>query len=95
MSTIQLSGNIEVDPAQIASVTLDEKGAKVNARAVTVASGDWQDLRVPEDSLLVRLHDGSEFVIRGKEEAAAAWEQLQRAKEGGKLDFPMTRNQAA
>ncbi len=89
MSTIQLSKDIEVDPTQIASVTLEKKGAKISSKVVSVSSGEWQDLRVPEDSLIVRLSDGSEFAIRGEQEAKTAWDQLRAAKEGQSLGFGM------
>ena len=89
MSTIQLNNEVEVDPSQIASVTLEKKGAKISSKVVSVSSGDWQDLRVPEDSLIVRLNDGAEFAIRGEQEAKQAWDQLRAAKEGQSLSFGM------
>ncbi|MDQ2841717.1 MAG: hypothetical protein M3Y72_11890 [Acidobacteriota bacterium] len=89
MSTIQLSNEIAVEPTEIVSVTLEEKGAKISAKVVSVSSGDWQDLRVPEDSLIVRLSDGGEFVVRGEQEAKRAWDQLREAKERDSLRFGM------
>ncbi len=89
MSTIRLSDDIEVEPTQIASVTLESKGAKINSKVVSVSSGDWQDLRVPEDSLVVRLKDGGEFVIRGEQPARKGWDDLQQVKDQQHLDFEM------
>jgi len=94
VSTIRLSDEIEVDPTQITSVTLEKKGAKISAKVVSVSSGDWQDLRVPQDSLVVRLSDGSEFVVRGEQEAQRAWDQLEQSKQQSKLAFGMSVNQA-
>ncbi len=95
MSTIQLSPDIEIDPKQIASVTLEKKGAKISSKVVSVSSGDWQDLRVPEDSLIVRLSDGAEFAIRGEGEAKRAWDQLREVKDQQNLGFGMNSNQAS
>jgi hypothetical protein len=91
VSTIRLNDDIEVESAQIASVTLEEKGAKVSAEVVSVSSGDWQDLRVPEDSLIVRLQDGGEFAIRGKQAARIAWDKLAEVKTEQGLQFEMNR----
>jgi CRISPR/Cas system CMR subunit Cmr4 (Cas7 group RAMP superfamily) len=94
VSTIQLSDDIQVDPSQITSVTFEEKGAKISGNAVTVGSGgDWGDLRVPEDSLIVRLIDGSEFVIRGEQEAKRALDVLKQAKNQGQFKFEVGNNQ--
>ena len=90
VNTIQLNKDIEVDPTQIASVTLEKKGAKISSKVVSVSSGDFQDLRVPEDSLIVRLSDGAEFAIRGEQEAKSAWDQLRAAKEAQSLGFGMS-----
>lgn len=92
MSTIQLSDEIQVDPSQIASVTFDEKGAKISGNAVSVSGGDWTDLRVPEDSLIVRLNDGAEFVIRGQQEARKALDLLNQAKSQNRLPFEIHTN---
>ena len=89
MSTIQLSQDIEVEPAQIATVQLERRGAKISSKVVSVASGDFQDLRVPEDSLIVRLQDGAEFVIRGEAAAQQAYDQLKQVKEREKLGFEL------
>ena len=87
MSAIQLSQEISVEPSQIVSVTLEEKGAKISGKVVTVSSGGFEDLQVPEDSLIVRLNDASEFVIRGEQEARRAWDQLKEIKETQNLSF--------
>ena len=87
MSELALSDQIAVDPTQIESVRLDKKGAKISSKVVSVASGDWQDLTVPEDSLIVRLKDGSEFVIRGEQEAKRAWDALSQARNQHRLSF--------
>lgn len=92
MSTIQLSNGIEVEPEQIASVAFEEKGAKISSKVVSVSSGDWQDLRVPEDSVIVRLHDGAEFIVRGEQEAKQAWQQLDQIKKQQSLSFAMDTN---
>ena len=92
MSTIQLSDDNEIDPSQIASASLEEKGAKVTSKVVSVGSGDWEDLRVPEDSLIVRLKDGGEFVIRGEREAKKAWDLLTKARDQQHLEFSMNVN---
>ena len=87
MSAIQLSQDITVEPSQIISVTLEEKGAKISGKVVSVSSGGFEDLQVPEDSLIVRLNDGGEFVIRGEQEARRAWDQLKEVKEAQHLGF--------
>ena len=89
MSTIKLGQDIEVEPSLIASAQLERRGAKISSKVVSVASGDFQDLRVPEDSLIVRLQDGAEFVIRGEKDAQQAYDQLSQIKEREKLGFEL------
>ncbi len=89
MSTIQLSQDIQVDASQIASAKLDKKGSKISSGAITVTSDGSQELQVPEDSLIVKLEDGSEFVIRGEKEAKAAWDILNGLKTKEKLSFQL------
>jgi hypothetical protein len=89
VSTIQLSQDIQVDPLQIASAKLDKKGSKISSGAITVSSEGSQDLQVPDDSLIVKLEDGSEFVIRGEKEAKAAWDLLNEIKIKEKLSFQL------
>lgn len=92
MSKIQLNQEIEVELTEIESASLEKKGAKISSKVVSVSSGDWEDLRVPEDSFIVRLKDGAEFVIRGEKEARSAWDQLKLAKDQQSLAFGMNIN---
>jgi hypothetical protein len=92
VSNISLSDDIAVDAAQIDAVRLEEKGAKISSRVVSVAAGDVPDLTVPEDSVIVRLKDGSEFVIRGEEAAKRAWSELEKARQASGASFESTVN---
>ena len=95
MSKIQLGDENEIDPVQIASASLEEKGAKISSKTVTVGSGGGEDLRVPEDSLIVRLKDGSEFIVRGEQKAKRAWDLLTQTRDKQHLEFSMNINKRA
>jgi len=90
-SSLQLSADIKVEATEIESVTLDKKGAKLGGKAVTVGSGA-EELRVPEDVLIIRLKDGSQMAIRGAE-AQRAFELLSQAAKQQGSQFELSTNQ--
>jgi hypothetical protein len=75
---MELDKDVTVDPKQIERVMLVKKGAKIGARIATMPSSDAEDLRAPEDELIVHMKDGSATAIRGEQEAKRAWDALDR-----------------
>ncbi len=90
-SSLQLSADIQVEPTEIESATLDKKGAKLTGKAITVGSGA-EDLRVSEDVLIVRLKDGSELAVRGSD-AQTAYNRLSQAAQQQSGTFKLTTNE--
>ena len=78
MSVLKLN-DVEIDPDQIGRVIFDKAGAHVGANAVTVSSGPAEDLTVPQDTLIVRLKDGTGLAVRG-EQADEVFALLKRFK---------------
>jgi hypothetical protein len=73
---MELDQGVTVHPDQIERVTLVKKGAKIGARIATMPASDAEDLRAPEDELVVHLKDGSATIIRGEQESKRAWGAL-------------------
>ncbi len=90
-SSLRLSADIQVEATEIESATLDKKGAKLTGKAITVGSGA-EDLRVPEDVLIVRLKDGSQLAVRGSD-AQSAYQLLSQAAKQQTGAFKLTTNQ--
>ncbi len=89
--TINLNDDVQVDPGQIESVTLSEKGAPISGEVVTARSGVSSDLTVPDDVLIVRLNDGTELAVRGSQ-ARTAYQSLGRVLKEQRLTFRMESN---
>jgi hypothetical protein len=89
---MELDQGVTVDPDQIERVTLVKKGAKIGARIATMPASDAEDLRAPEDELVVHLKDGSATIIRGEQESKRAWDALDRVREEQRLTFAMSTN---
>jgi hypothetical protein len=86
---MELDQGVTVDPNQIERVTLVKKRAKIGARIATMPSSGAEDLRAPEDELVVHLKDGSASVIRGEQQSKRAWDALDRVREEQHLNFGM------
>jgi hypothetical protein len=89
---MELDQGVTVDPNQIDRVTLIKKGAKIGARIATMPASQAEDLRAPEDELVVHMKDGSASVVRGEQESKLAWERLDRVREEQRLSFGMNVN---
>lgn len=78
---MELGNDVTVDPNKIERVTLVKKGTKIGARIATMPASDVEDLRAPEDELVVYMKDGSARTIRGEQQSKRAWDALDRVRE--------------
>jgi hypothetical protein len=86
---MELDKDVIADPNQSERVTLVKEGAKIGARIATMPSSNAEDLRAPEDALVVHLKDGSASVIRGEQQSKRACDALDRVREEQRLNFEM------
>ena len=89
MSQVKLSDEISIDAAQIESAKLIKSGQKTGGTATISSSPEPDAVTAPEDELIVHLHGGTHFAIRGEKEAKLAWDTLSRARESEQLNFEM------
>jgi hypothetical protein len=92
VSALKLN-DVEIDPAKIESVVFDKAGAQIKAKGVTVSSGTAAELTVPQNTLMVRLKDGTGFSARGPE-AKEALNLLKKLRDEQQLNFPVTINES-